>query len=148
MMSRVDWVNRCINDVAFPYHCKHAIVSAVYKKNDSLKKDNYRPVSVLPALSKVIENIICDQLMSFFNDVMSHEISAYRRMYSTNNVMLKCCEEWKLALDNNMTVGCVAMDLSKAFDSIPHNLLVAKLYAYGLFLDACRFISSYLSERM
>jgi hypothetical protein len=147
-LSLMKIINRCIDDVTFPNHCKHAVVSAVYKKNDFLQKENYRPVSVLTALSKVIENIMCDQLMVYLNDVMSREISAYRRMYSTNNVIIKCCEEWKYALDNNKVVGCVAMDLSKAFDSIPHNLLIAKLNAYGLSFDACKFVSSYLSDRM
>ena len=141
-------INRCIDDAVFPDHCKHAVVSAVYKKNDCLKKDNYRPVSVLTALSKVFESITCEQLMAFFKHVMSHEISAYRQMYSTNNVILKCIEEWKSAFDDKMVVGCVAMDLSKAFDSIPHNLLIAKLYAYGISYNSCKLVKSYLSDRM
>ena len=69
-------------------------------------------------------------------------------MYSTNNVILKCIEEWKSAFDEKMVVGCVAMDLSKAFDSIPHNLLIAKLYAYGITKNSCKLVNSYLSDRM
>jgi len=140
-------INRCIDETCFPDCLKNAEVSAIYKKNDSLCKENYRPVSVLTALSKIFENILCDQLTLFFDNVLSELVAAYRSMYSTNNVLIKCVEEWKCALDNKMNVGCVAMDLSKAFDSIPHHLLIAKLKAYGISIDACNTIYSYLTSR-
>jgi len=145
--SLTNFINRCIEDARFPDLCKNSEVTPVYKKGDPLKKDNYRPVSVLTALSKILECIMSEQLMNFFNDVLSPSLSAYRSMYSTNNVIINCIEEWKNAIDQKMHVGCVAMDLSKAFDSIPHNLLVAKLHSYGLTYNACNFIHSYLSHR-
>ena len=140
-------MNKCIKDGKFPDQCKHAEVSPIYKKNDSLSKNNYRPVSVLTALSKVLESILCEQLMTFFSDVLCNSLSAYRAMYSTNNVLIKCVEEWKYAIDTKMVVGCVAMDLSRAFDSIPHGLTIAKLHAYGVANNACNLISSYLTSR-
>ncbi len=57
-------------------------------------------------------------------------------------------EEWKVALDNSKHVGVVFMDLSKAFDAIPHGLLLTKLYTYGISKDACKMISSYLINRI
>lgn len=66
---------------------------------------------------------------------------------SSNNILIKCIEEWKLATDTKLTVGCVAIDLTKAFDSIQHKLLIAKLNAYGVSCKACDLINSYLSSR-
>jgi hypothetical protein len=62
-------------------------------------------------------------------------------------VLLKCTEDWKKALEKNEVVGCILMDLSKAFDLIPHDLLIAKLAAYGFSQEACTFIKDYLSNR-
>ena len=120
-------VNQCIKDCIFPDTFKHAEVTPLYKKNNNLDKQNYRPVSVLTAMSKVMEGLMCDQIMQYFENVLSQSISAYRKLYSTNNVILKCLEDWRLALDHRKVIGCVAMDLSRAFDSIPHGLLIAKL---------------------
>lgn len=145
--SLTNIINRCINDSTFPDCYKHAEISPIYKKSDCLRKENYRPVSVLTAFSKILENILSDQLLTYFDDILCKMVSAYRKMYSTNNVLIKCVEEWKLAIDKRYAVGCVAMDLSKAFDSIPHKLLIAKLNAYGVSMEACGFMNSYLSSR-
>lgn len=85
--------------------------------------------------------------MCYFNDILSQSMSAYRKMYSTNNVILKCLEDWRLALDNRMITGCVAMDLSRAFESIRDGLLIAKLRAYGATIESCQLIYNYLSGR-
>ena len=122
-------------------------MSPVYKKKNQLLKCNYRPVSVLTVMSKVLEGILCDQLMIFFQDKLSFMLSAYRSKYSCSNVILKCIEDWRLSIENGDKVGCVAMDLSRAFDSVPHGLLVAKLQAYGVSLNGCELIYSYLKNR-
>ena len=131
----------------FPSRLKHVEIVPLHKKNDNLNKANYRPVSVLISLSKLVEGLMCDQLMSFFENVLCKELSAYRKNYGCSNVLLHCVEEWKYALDNGNTIGCIMMDLSKAFDSIPHGLIIAKLAAYGVSKKSCDFIRNYLSER-
>ena len=131
----------------YPDTFKRAEVAPIYKKNDFLIRSNYRPVSVLTATSKVVESLMSDQINTFFNDILSVHLSAYRKHYSCNNVLLKCIEDWRAALDKNETVACVMMDLSKAFDSLPHGLLIAKLNAYGFSAQSCTFIQSYLSNR-
>ena len=74
-------------------------------------------------------------------------ISAYRKNYSSSHVLIRLIEDWKKALDNGKFVGAVLMDLSKAFDCVPHDLLIAKLAAYGVDNDTLVFLYSYLKRR-
>ena len=90
---------------------------------------------------------MCDQIIEFVSSSLSIDLSAYRKTYSCNDVLVKCVENWRKALDNNCHVGCILIDLSKAFDSLPHGLLIAKLHAYGLSCEACSFILDYLKNR-
>ena len=105
------------------------------------------PVSVLNTFSKILEKILKEQLTPFLDKTLSIFIAAYRKAYSTQHVLIKLVEEWKSKLDNNLLVGSVLMDLSKAFDSIPHDLIIAKLHAYGFDENALVLVYSYLKKR-
>ena len=140
-------INSSFESSSFPNTLKHALVTPVYKKGDNLAKGNYRPVSVLTSISKIFESIMCDQINAFIEPMMSHKLSAYRKLYSCEDVLLRCIEDWKHAVDMNYVVGCVSMDLSKAFDSLPHNLMLAKLSAYGMSDSSVNMVRSYLSDR-
>ena len=140
-------INKSITVCKFPEYNKKAEVTPLYKKSDQLAKENYRPLSVLPSTSKIFEKVLCDQLLNFMSSYMSNDLSAYRKLYSCNNVLVKCIENWRKALDENCHVGCILIDLSKAFDSLPHGLLIAKLHAYGVSLEACSYIMNYLKNR-
>ena len=85
--------------------------------------------------------------MSYFDKYLSPFISAYRNNYSTQQVLIRLLEEWREKLDENFIVGAVLMDLSKAFDCIPHDLIIAKLAAYGIERETLRLIYSYLKSR-
>ena len=98
-------------------------------------------------MSKIYERFIHDCLSSYAESFLSKFISAYRKSYSSNNVLLRLIENWKKSLDNKNFVDTVLMDFSKAFDCVPHDLLVAKLHAYGLSKDGVTFIYSYLKRR-
>ena len=74
-------------------------------------------------------------------------VSAYRKNYNTNHVLIRLLEDWKKNLDLNYVVGSVLMDLSKAFDCVPHGLIIAKLHAYGFDLTSLEYILSYLTNR-
>ena len=124
--------NQCVSKSIFPTDMKLAEISPMFKKND---KENDRSVNILTAMSKV------------FQYISNPSLSAYRKGYSCQHVILQLTEYWREALDNNDYVGTVAMDLSKAFDSMPHGLLIAKLRAYGMSKNACNMIVSYLSNR-
>ena len=126
---------------------KLAEISPMFKKNDNLDKENYRSVNILTIMSKVFEYILSDQMIMFFSNILNPPLSAYRKGYSCQHVILQLTEYWREALDNNDYVGTMAMDLSKAFDSMPHGLLIAKLRAYGMSKNACNMIVSYLSNR-
>ena len=146
-LSLTPIINNSIMSSKYPDGAKMAQVSPLYKKQDRLSKTNYRPVSVLTSSSKIFESVICQQLSDFVSESLSDDLSAYRKMYSCNNVLAKCVENWRFCLDKNEHVGCILIDLSKAFDSLPHGLLIAKLHAYGLSLNSCTYIYDYLRER-
>ena len=140
--------NNCVGSNTFPNLLKMGEISPIFKKNDILCKENYRSVNLLPIISKVFERILADQLTSYFENILDSGISAYRKGYNCQHVLLKLTEYWRQAFDKGMSVGTVAMDLSKAFDKMPHGLLIAKLHAYGLNADACNTIINYLKDRM
>ena len=83
----------------------------------------------------------------FINKVLSNFICAYRKSFGTNHVLIRLIEDWKKSLDNNNIVGAVFIDLSKAFDCIPHDLLIAKMGAYGFSKETLVFMYSYLKRR-
>ena len=81
------------------------------------------------------------------NDHFSPFVSPYRKNYNTLHVLIRLLKEWRLYLDNNYFVGAVMTDLSKAFDYVPHDLLIAKLEAYGFDNSTIRYVYSYLKNR-
>ena len=82
--------------------------------------------------------------MSYFDKYLSPFISAYRKNYSTQQVLIRLLEEWREKLERNFIVGVVLMDLSKTFDCIPHDLIIAKLAGYGIERETLRLIYSIL----
>jgi len=140
-------INNSINSDKFPDSLKHGEIVPIFKSKNSLSKTCYRPVTILTSESKVFEAVMCDQIMTFMEYKMSTLIAAYRKRYSCNNVLVRLVENWKHALDNDEMVACILMDLTKAFDSIPHALLIAKLHAYNFSTNSCEFVRSYLTNR-
>ena len=78
---------------------------------------------------------------------LSDFISVYRKGYSTNHVLLRLIENWKVALDSNLLTGAVLMDLSEEFDCNAHDLLIGKLHAYGFSFETLTFLNSCLRNR-
>jgi len=140
-------INSCITHSMYPDVYKRNEVSPIYKAKDSSNKCNYRPVSCCVAVSKIIERLLSKQIDQYFEAYFHNKLSAYRQGSGCENVLVNVIEDWKHALDNNNIVASLLMDLSKAFDCLPHRLLVAKLRAYGFSIDACTLIASYLSSR-
>ena len=86
---------------------------------------------MLPTFPKIFDKVIKNYLKKSMDYYFSPHLSAYRASYSTQHVLLRLIEEWQTSLNNNFLEGAVLMDLSKAFDCIPHDLLIAKLASYG-----------------
>ena len=112
-----------------------------------MRKQKYRPISLLPAVSKVFERIMYSQLFDYIGTFFSPLLGGFRNGYNTQHVLLNVLQKCKASLDNKELAGAILMDLSKAFDCINHDLLIAKLAAYGLGWDALTLITNYLSER-
>ena len=140
-------INSSISQNVFPDDLKCAEVSPLFKKSDNLNKLNYRPVSILTGISKVFEDVMNGQILKHFISIFHDLLSAFRKRYSCQSLLLKFVEDIKCAIENKQLAGAVFMDLSKAFDCLPHGLLVSKLHAYGLSIDACKLVGSYLSGR-
>ena len=140
-------VNQTIRDAKFPHGMKLSEIAPIFKTSDVLDRDNYRPVNILPCLSKIVEKIFYEQLYEFFSDILSTFLAAFRKMYGCHHVLTKLIHDCKQALDKGLKVGIILMDLSKAFDCIPHGLLLTKLKCYGLSDQACLLLKSYITDR-
>ena len=142
-------INEIISGCIFPDNAKIAHVTPGFKtdKKDRQDKVNYRPISVIGTFSKIIERYIEMKMIDHVDSFLSIFIAAYRKQHSTNNVLIRLIENWRLHLDNKKFVGAVLMDLSKAFDCVPHDLLIAKMHAYGFDLDTLVLFFTYLKNR-
>ncbi|CAB3994347.1 RNA-directed DNA polymerase from mobile element jockey, partial [Paramuricea clavata] len=126
---------------------KSGEITPVYKKECELSKINYRPLTILPSLSKVFEKIVELRMSPHFEKIYHKYVFAYRKHHGCDTAILSLTEEWKKELDNHKVIGLVAMDLSKAFDTLPHDLTVQKLKQYGADQKTTTLITDYLSNR-
>ena len=134
----------CINDAIvgediFPDSLKLSDITPVHKKDETTNKENYRPISVL--------QIIHDQLIEYLEKYLNSILCGFRKGHSTQHALFILLQAWQEELVKGNFVGTILMDLSKAYDCLPHYLLVAKLEAYGVGKAALDLISNYLSHR-
>ena len=139
--------NKLVEESSFPDDLKNADVSSLFKKDDNMSKKNYRPISLLPSIAKIFERLMHKQLSEFTERFFSPLLGGFRQGYNTQHVLLNFLQYCKNSIDNKGLAGAVFVDLSKAFDCVNHGLLIAKLSAYGLNMDALQLIRSYLSNR-
>ena len=104
-------------------------------------------MSILPVISKIYERLMYDQMYKYFDQIFSKFQCGFRKGFSTQNCLLYMIENWKESLDQGGHYGALLTDLSKAFDCIMHDLLIAKLQAYGFDNDSLNFICNYLVDR-
>ena len=139
-------INNAIDEGIFPDSLKRAQVTPVFKNADNLSKENYRPV-ILPCLSKIFERVLANRLNEYFEGIFHESLSAFRSGYSCQDTLLALVEKWKSTFRNNKCAGAILMDLSKAFDCMHHDLLIAKLDAYGITTNSLKLLKSYLTNR-
>ena len=135
------------NSEKYPTSLKSADVTPIYKEKERTLRKNYRPVSILPILSKLYESNMNEQILSYIDKHLSPYIFGYRKGYGTQHCLLVMIEMWRKALDERKVAGAILTDLSKAFDCLSHDLLLAKLDAYGFEKSALKFIYDYLKSR-
>ena len=110
---------------------KYANVTPIHEKGDKTDKTNYRPISILPNLSKVYERLMYNQIFPYFYSVFSKFQYGFRKSFNAQHCLLAIVEKWRKTLDEGGATGTVLTDLSKGFDCTDHSLLIAKLNAYG-----------------
>ena len=147
MISRL--VNNSFKMAALPKAWKIAEVIPVPKEGNSEEPANNRPISLLPILSKVSERLAHKQFVEFLttHGKLSTYQSGNRKMHSTETALINVTDNILKAIDEKSASLLVLLDMSKAFDSLNHNLLLGKLRKLGLKASVISWFSSYLSSR-
>ena len=150
IVSPITFIFRSILRIGlFPERMKFSIIKPIFKKGLSTESVNYRPISLLTAFSKILEKIIYKRLYSYLirNELLCQEQFDFGQKLSTSNTIYKLINSILLPLDKNNFVGGFFCDISKAFDCVNHELLLAELICYGISGTSNKLIRSYLSEQ-
>ena len=147
------WLTKIINlgyqNKSFPDCMKIANIKPLHKKNCTEETSNYRPISILPTLSKVLERAATDQIVGYLerNKLISRNQHAYRKGHSTQTCLVELTNLLYEYMDKGKYSGVASLDLSKAYDSIKHSLLLHKLAKLGFGEESLMWVNSYLSNR-
>ena len=121
----------------------------IFKADDPEQFSNYRPVSVLPVLSKVLERLVYNRIVEFIskNNILYDFQFGFREKHSCDLALITLSEKIIQAIENNKYCIGVFLDLSKAFDTMDHEILLQKLYQYGFRGPSLTWIRNYLEDR-
>ena len=124
-------------------------VCARSKGNDRRDMGNYRPISILPIISKVFEKEVFQQLYHYLkaNSILSKFQSGFRPLHSTVSALIQMCDDWSDSMDKGKLTGVVFLDIRKAFDSVDHSILLEKVQFYGVADRELMWLKSYLTAR-
>ena len=133
----------------FPDQLKISKVLPFYKSDDESLTSNYRPISILPVFSKMLERIIYNRLYSYLNsnNLLYKKQFGFRKNHSTEHAIVELVDEISRKFEKNEYVLGVFIDLSKAFDTVNHNILLRKLESYGIRNINHKLLTNYLSNR-
>jgi hypothetical protein len=133
----------------FPFNLKFTIMKPIYKKGCKTDMSNYRPIALLPVLSKVIETVVNRQLYYYLNvnNILHKSQYGFRSRLSTISALAKLTNEIHKSLDEAQSTTAICFDLSMAFDRVNHAVLLEKLSAYGVHGRNLNWFRSYLSDR-
>ena len=141
--------NHSINNSYFPNSWKEAKVSPVHKNGAHDDVNNYRPISILPVMSKILEKHVHDCLSEYLNEhnLLHKTQSGFRPRHSSETALTFMTDAWLNAIDNNKLVGVILVDFKKAFDLVDHQILLSKLEFYGIKHETLLWFNTYLSQR-
>ena len=142
-------VNQSLHTGIYPSQLKLSRVKPLFKNGNKTHFNNYRPISLLQSLSKFFEYVIFYQLLHYYieNNLLSLEQYRFRPGHSTELAAVKLVDYLTSQLDNHSTPTIVYIDLSKAFDTLNHNILISKLQYYGVTVRSNNLLCGYLSGR-
>lgn len=142
-------VNLSIKSQKFPESWKRSKVIPLHKKDEVTYPKNYRPVSLLPVLSKVLERVIFEQMISYLeeNHLLHHSHHGFRSSHSTATALIEMYDQWIEAFENDKITAVVMLDLSAAFDVVDHDIMIQKLEILGFEESVISWLRSYLSGR-
>ena len=142
-------INLSMSTGKFPTRWKTAKVTPLFKGGALSDPSNYRPISVLPVLSKIIELHMYNSLYAFLTEqnLIYSRQSGFRKHHSTETALIKIVDELFFNLDRNKVSGLVLVDYAKAFNMVDHELLLKKLEVYGVKNQELNWCQSYLSDR-
>ena len=142
-------INQSLSTGIFPDRLKIAKVIPLFKKGDEHILDNYRPISLLPAISKVFEKIVFNQLYQYFtdNDLIFTSQYGFRKLHSTEFASIELVDRISQYMDSGKLPLSIFLDLSKAFDTLDHSILLSKLKFYGVSNTPLKWFQSYLQNR-
>ena len=118
-------------------------MKAIFRKDSPTDKKNSRPIRILPNVSKIYERCLNKQLEEYFQALLSKYQCSFRKV----NALLPMTEKWRKSLDEGGAFGALLTDLSKAFDCLPHELLIAKLHVYEADIPSLKLLHSYLTKQ-
>ena len=141
--------NKSISTSSFPNKWKETKVPPLHKQGPSDDINNYRPISILPVLSKILERHVSDCLLYYLNEnnLLRITPSGFRSQHSCETALTLMIDSWLEALDHGQMVGLVLVDFKKAFDLVDHKILLSKHELYGINNETFQWFTSYLTER-
>ena len=139
--------NKCLSDGIFPEVWKSARIVPVHKDGSKSDVTNYRPISILPILSKVFERLVHDAIYPQLHTTILEEQHGFVKRRSTITNLMSFTSDLFLALDNNIQTDSIYTDFRKAFDSVDHKILLQKLAFNGIRGNLWRWFKSYVSNR-
>ena len=142
-------INQMLHSGIFPTNLKISKIIPLHKKSDVNLLSNYRPISLLPTLSKIFERVIYNQLYTYFdhNNLLNEQQYGFRSKHSTELAAIKLIDNIKYEIDQRHTPVNIYIDLSKAFDTLNFDILLYKLRYYGVTGVAFDLLKSYLTDR-
>ena len=141
--------NLSINSGVYPSNLKIAKVIPIFKKGDPTSVNNYRPISILSPINKIFEKILYTRLTKYINkaNLLYKYQFGFRKNHSTEHALIELVDQIRLSMSNNKMTCGIFIDLSKAFDTVNHQILLHKLEHYGIRGSALDLFKSYLSDR-